>query len=73
MWVHKPGRHNQVEDALSRKEVVSYVGSLSLVVTDFKDQVRLEVSLDSTYQKLVEQVKKGTTRRYWLENEFLYF
>ena len=69
VWVHKPGRHNQVADALSRKEVASYVGSLSSVVTDFKQRVRLEAAQDSTYQKLVEQAKEGTTRRYWLENE----
>ena len=25
VWVHRPGRHNQVADALSRKEVTSYV------------------------------------------------
>ena len=29
MWVHKPSRHNQVANALSRKEVASYMGSLS--------------------------------------------
>ena len=60
-------------DALSRKEAVSYVGSLSSVVTDFKQRVRLEAAQDSTYQKLVEKVRDGTTRRYWLENELLYF
>ena len=73
MWVHKLGRHNQVEDALSRKEVASYVGSLGLVVADFKERVRHEALQDKTYQKLVEQVKSGTTRRYWLKNELLYF
>ena len=73
MWVHKLGRHNQVADALSRKEVTGYVGLLSLVVVDFKERVRHEAAQDSTYQKLVEQVKEGTTRRYWLENELLYF
>ena len=73
VWVHKPGQHNQVADALSRKEVVSYVGSLSLVMADFKERVRHEVAQDSMYQKLVEQVKDGTTRQYWLENELLYF
>ena len=73
VWVHKPGRHNQVAYALSRKEVASYVGSLSLVVTDLKEWVRLEAAQDSMYQKLVEQVKNGTTRRYWLKNELLYF
>ena len=29
VWVHKPSRHNQVVDALSRKEVASYVSLLS--------------------------------------------
>ena len=27
VWVHKPSRHNQVADALSRKEVAGYVGT----------------------------------------------
>ena len=39
-----PGRHNQVADALSRKEVASYVGSLSSIVTDLKQRVRLEAA-----------------------------
>ena len=73
VWVHKPSRHNQVVDALSRKEVASYVSLLSRVVADFTERVRQEAPQDSTYQKLVEQVKDGTTRRYWLENELLYF
>ena len=60
-------------DALSRKEVVSYMGSLSRVVADFTERVRQEAPQDSTYQKLVEQVKEGTTRRYWLENKLFYF
>ena len=64
VWVHKLGRHNQVADALSRKEVASYVGSLSRVVPDFTERVRQEAPQDPTYQKLVEQVKDGTTRRY---------
>ena len=60
----KPGQHNQVADALSSKEVASYVGSLSQVVPDFTERVRREAPQDTTYQKLVEQVKEGTTRRY---------
>ena len=64
VWVHKLGRHNQVENALSRKEVASYVGSLSLVVADFKERVRHEALQDKTYQNLVEQVKSGTMRQY---------
>ena len=60
-------------NALSRKEVASYVGSLSRVVADFTERVRQEAPQDLTYQKLVEHVKDGTTRRYWLENKLLYF
>ena len=37
VWVHKSGRHNQVADALSRKEVAIHVGSLSQVVADFTE------------------------------------
>ena len=73
VWVHRPGRHNQVADALSRKEVASYVSSLSRVVANFTVRVRQEGPQDSSYQKLVEQVLEGTTRRYWLENGLLYF
>ena len=73
VWVQRPGRHNQVTDALSRKEVTSYVSSLSRVVADFTVRVRQEGPQDSSYQKLVEQVLDGTTRRYWLENDLLYF
>ena len=73
MWVHKPVRHNQVADGLSRKEVASYVGSLSRVVPDFTERERREAPQTLEYQKLAEQVKEGTTRLYWMENELLYF
>ena len=42
VWVHKPGLHNQVAGALSRKEVESYVRSLNQVVEDFTKRVRQE-------------------------------
>ena len=42
-------------------------------MADFKERVRHETAQDLTYHKLVEQVKNGTTRRYFLENELLYF
>ena len=64
---------HQVANVLSRKEVSSYVGLLSQVMADFIERVRREAPQDSTYQKLVEQVKEGTIRRYWLENKLLYF
>ena len=49
VWMHKQGRYNQVADALSRKEVASYVGLLSRVVADFTERVRQEAPQDSTY------------------------
>jgi len=30
-WEHKPGRHNQVADALSHKQVQAYVAALTRV------------------------------------------
>ena len=60
-------------DKLSREKITSCVGSLSRVAVDFTMRVRRKAPHDSTYQKLVEQVKEGTTRRYRLENELLYF
>ena len=46
VWVHKSGRYNQVVDASSRKEVVSYVRSLSQVVAYFTERVRQEAPQD---------------------------
>ena len=42
-------------------------------MADFTERVRQEAPQDPIYQKLVEQVKDDTTRRYWLENKLLYF
>ena len=67
------GKHNQVVDALSYKEVTEFMGSLSQVVVDFTTRVRQEVPQNSTYNKLVEQVKEGTTRRYWFDDGLLYY
>lgn len=73
VWVHRMGKHNQVVDALSYKEVTEFMGSLSQVVVDFTTRVRQEVPQNSTYNKLVEQVKEGTTRRYWFDDGLLYY
>ena len=51
VWVHKLSRHNQVVDALSKKEVASYVGSLSRFSCDrlhraskTRSSIRLNIS-----------------------------
>ena len=56
MWEHKPGKHNQVIDALSRKEVFVGVYSISKLETDLFDRIRLCVENDSLYVKWMGQV-----------------
>ena len=73
MWEHKPGKHNQVADALSRKEVFVAVYSISKLESDFYDRIRLCAANDSLYVKWMGQVQEGTMRRYWIEDDLLYF
>ncbi|KAL0423509.1 UNVERIFIED_CONTAM: RNA-directed DNA polymerase [Sesamum radiatum] len=63
-WVHRPGKHNDVADALSRKLVEEYVAALTVVEYDFLDQIRESSKTDAGYLKLVEQVKSGLIRKY---------
>ena len=39
-WLHRPGRHNIVADALSQKVVVAYIMTLSEVISDFNEQIK---------------------------------
>lgn len=71
-WVHKPGRQNDVSDALSRKEVQAYVSAITTVHSNFLDRVKEHAKIDSTYAKLQQDVKDGLVRRYWLDEELLY-
>ncbi|KAG6528577.1 hypothetical protein ZIOFF_010756 [Zingiber officinale] len=54
-WEHKPGRHNQVADALSRKEVFASFYSISRVESDMLDRIKDVAPSDTTYGKLVQQ------------------
>ncbi|KAL0291701.1 UNVERIFIED_CONTAM: hypothetical protein Scaly_2624900 [Sesamum calycinum] len=38
-WVHRPGKHNDVAEALSRKQVEEYVAAWTVVESDFLDQI----------------------------------
>ncbi|KAL0388132.1 UNVERIFIED_CONTAM: Retrovirus-related Pol polyprotein from transposon.6 [Sesamum radiatum] len=69
-WVHRPGKHNDVADALSRKLVEEYVAALTVVESDFLDQIRESSKTDVGYLKLVEQVKSGLIRKYWLDSGY---
>ena len=72
VWEHKLGKHNQVVDALSRKQVQEYVATLTRVESNFVERIKESSKLDATYQKLVQDVIAGLVRRYWLEDGLLY-
>ena len=58
-------------DALSRKEVIAYITTLSGVISDFNEKIKLVAEQDATYGRLKQQVKEGVIRRYWLEGDLL--
>ena len=60
-------------DALSRKEVVAYIMTLSKVISYFNERIKQAAGLDAGYEKLRQQVRNGETRKYWLEGELLVF
>ena len=53
VWEHKPGKHDEVADALSRKQVQEYVAALTKVESNFVDRIKDNAKLDATYQKLM--------------------
>lgn len=57
MWVHRPGRQNQVVDALSRKEVEAHVAALTTMTMDFLDRLRQQAKEDHSYCELCEKIK----------------
>jgi hypothetical protein len=72
MWEHKPGRHNQVADALSRREVLANLIAMDHIESDMLDRLRQAAVEDAAYVKLIDLVREGTVRRYWLDNGLLY-
>ncbi|RVW60334.1 Transposon Tf2-2 polyprotein [Vitis vinifera] len=62
-WLHRPGRHNTVVEALSRKEVIAYITTLSEVISDFNEKIKLAAEQDAAYGRLKQQVKEGVIRR----------
>ncbi|KAK4381998.1 hypothetical protein Sango_2914900 [Sesamum angolense] len=65
-------RHNDVADALSRKLVEEYIAALTVVESDFLDQIQETSKTDAGYLKLVEQIQSGLIRKYWLDSGLLY-
>ena len=72
VWEHKPGKHNQVSDAPSRKQVQEYVATSTRVESDFVERIKESSKLDAIYQNLVQDVSAGLVCRYWLEDGLLY-
>ena len=58
-------------DALSRNEVIAYITTLSEVISDFNEKIKLVAEQDATYGRMKQQVKEGVIRRYWLEGDLL--
>ncbi|KAJ8763615.1 hypothetical protein K2173_003087 [Erythroxylum novogranatense] len=71
VWEHKPGRHNSVADALSRKEVFVTLYSITRVESNLLEQIKTAAPLDTMYCKLITQVKEGVVRRFWLDDDGL--
>ena len=58
-------------DALSRKEVIAYITTLSEVISDFNEKIKLAADQDAAYGILKQQVKERVIKRYWLEGDLL--
>ena len=65
-------QHNQVANALSRKQVQEYVAALTRVESNFVQRIKESSRLDATYQKLVQDVTAGLVCSYWLEDGLPY-
>jgi hypothetical protein len=53
-------------------EVLDGLIVIDHVESDMLDQLRHATVEDATYVKLVDLVRDGTLRRYWLDNGLLY-
>ncbi|KAL0302207.1 UNVERIFIED_CONTAM: hypothetical protein Sangu_3114500 [Sesamum angustifolium] len=71
-WVHRLGKQNDVADGLSQKLVEEYVAALTVVESDFLDQIQETSKMGAGYLKLVEQIQSGLIRKYWLDSGLLY-
>lgn len=51
--------HNIVIDALSQKEVIEYVTTLSQMISNFNEKIKYATKLDFVYEKMRQKVKDG--------------
>ncbi|RVW78229.1 hypothetical protein CK203_054712 [Vitis vinifera] len=64
-WLYRPGRHNTVADALSRKEVTAYITALSEVISDFNEKIKLDAEQDAAYGGLRKDLLRETHDSKW--------
>ena len=55
--MHRPGKQNQVADALSKQEIIAYVAALSNVESNFLEWIKEESLKDTVYAKLLDDIK----------------
>ena len=53
------------------KKVITYITTLSEVISNFNEKIKQAAEQDAAYGKLKQQVKEGVIRRYWLEGDLL--
>ena len=58
-------------NALSRKEVIAYITTLSKVISNFNEIIKQAVEQNVAYGRLRQQVDEGVIRRNWLEGDLL--
>ena len=73
---YKPGKTNRVADALSRKSdlaALKYLAHLSnsMMKTSLKDQIRENLAKDPQAEAIMNLVKEGKTREFWIEDDLL--
>ena len=47
--------------------MVTYIMTLSEVISDFNERIKKAAGLDAGYEKLRQQVRNGETIKYWPE------
>jgi hypothetical protein len=72
MLEYRPGSSNHVADALSRRADLATICSMaalsgSTVTTSTRDQIRALLNKDPATQYLVDLIKQGKTRQFWLD------
>lgn len=56
VWIHKPGKQNEVADALSRQVVFVVVYAIIRLESDFLNKIKFSAAYDPVYVKLMDQV-----------------